>query len=50
MVSEDVYKMDLSAVNINLSALLGSNFTIIIGVFVTLAVMGIATLYDRRKI
>jgi hypothetical protein len=49
VVSEDVYKMDLSAVNINLSALLGSNFTIIIGVFVTLAVMGIATLYDRRK-
>jgi len=41
--------MDLSAVNINLSALLGSNFTIIIGVFVTLVVMGIATFYDRRK-
>lgn len=41
--------MDLSAASINLSALTGSSFTIIIGVFVTLAVMGIATLYDKRK-
>jgi hypothetical protein len=41
--------MDLSAVNINLNSLIGSNLTIIIGIFVTLAVMGIATLYDKRK-
>ena len=41
--------MDLSAVNINLNALIGSNLTIIIGIFVTLAVMGIATFYDKRK-
>lgn len=41
--------MDLSAASTNLSTLTGSNFTIIIGVFVTLVVMGIATLYDKRK-
>lgn len=41
--------MDLSAVNINLNALTGSNITIIIGIFVTLAVMGITTFYDKRK-
>jgi hypothetical protein len=41
--------MDLSAVNINLNALTGSNITIIIGIFVTLAIMGITTFYDKRK-
>ena len=41
--------MDLSAVNINLTTLTGSNITIIIGIFVTLAVMGITTFYDKRK-
>ncbi len=41
--------MDLSAVNINLNTLTGSNTTIIIGIFVTLVVMGITTFYDRRK-
>jgi hypothetical protein len=41
--------MDLSAVNINLNALTGSNITIIIGIFVTLVVMGITTFYDKRK-
>lgn len=34
--------MDLSAVS-------GSNFTIYIGVFVTLVVMGTSTLYDKYK-
>jgi len=41
--------MDLSAINLDLSALSGSNFTIIIGVFVTLVVMGITTSYDKYK-
>jgi hypothetical protein len=41
--------MDLSAVIGDLSVLVGSNLPIIIGVLVTLAVMGLATLYDKRK-
>lgn len=41
--------MDFSAITTNFSALIESNFTIIIGIFVTLTVMGIATLYDKRK-
>lgn len=41
--------MDLSAINTSLSSFTEAYFTIIIGIFVTLAVMGIATLYDKRK-
>lgn len=41
--------MDMSTVNTNFSFLTGSNLTIVIGVIVTLLVMGIATLYDKRK-
>lgn len=41
--------MDSSVVTVNLSSIIGSNFPIIIGIFVTLSVMGIATFYDKRK-
>lgn len=41
--------MDSSVVTVNLSTIIGSNFPIIIGIFVTLSVMGIATFYDKRK-
>ena len=41
--------MDFSVVTVNLSSIIGSNFPIIIGIFVTLSVMGIATFYDKRK-
>lgn len=46
--------MDLSAINMDLSALpgsnfIGSNFPIIIGIFVTLLVMGVTAFYDRFK-
>lgn len=49
MVYEDVLRTDFSAVNMDLSSIIGSNFPIIIGIFVTLLVMGIATFYDKRK-
>jgi len=42
--------MDLSAINLNLNALAGSNSTIIIGILVTLVIIGITTLYDRKKV
>jgi hypothetical protein len=46
--------MDLSAINMDLSALpgsnlIGSNFAIVIGIFVTLSVMGVTAFYDRYK-
>jgi hypothetical protein len=41
--------MDLFGINIDLNSVTGSNFTIIIGVFVTLIVMGVTTLYDHKK-
>jgi hypothetical protein len=41
--------MDLFGINIDLNSVTGSNFTIIIGVLVTLIVMGVTTLYDHKK-